>query len=199
MPEGGFIHHNPVRADQRHYELRYANTLSLLTKKYGETLDADSWEIDQTEYRKRNVMVGSFEDKHTATAGPHVYCHKRQTVLQLVNSIRLVMGYTADDRIIISGMSYDYLPKCAQQVSNTMLWTSSIVRVTICGGPEIGLSGDFNSSVTGDNRLRYLRFQNKTDEIEVSLCAEFTYFIHINLCTNQSISPLRVCMILLSL
>jgi hypothetical protein len=33
MPDGGFIHHNPIKAEQQLYEMRYANTLSLLSKK----------------------------------------------------------------------------------------------------------------------------------------------------------------------
>jgi hypothetical protein len=85
MPEGGFIHHSPVLAEQPNYELRYANTLSLLTEKYG-NFDA-CWEIDNSQYKKLNIMVTSAERMSVSAAGPQVYCHKRQTVLQLVDSI----------------------------------------------------------------------------------------------------------------
>ena len=92
MPEGGFVHHNPVLSEQPFYEIRYANTLSLLTKRYGDTLDVDSWPIDQSEYKKLNVMVAKAENRHVASAGPQLYCHKCQTVRQLIESIKLVMG-----------------------------------------------------------------------------------------------------------
>jgi hypothetical protein len=40
MPEGGFIHHNPLLEEQFNYEVRYANTLSLLLKHFNEAPEA---------------------------------------------------------------------------------------------------------------------------------------------------------------
>ena len=99
-----------------------------------------------------------------ATAGPQVYCHKRQTVLQLVEAIKLVLGYTATDRILITGMSIANLPKSTQQIGQTKLWRSATVRVTPFSSTEVSNSGD---RTTGDNRLRHLRFQDETVEIKV--------------------------------
>jgi hypothetical protein len=163
MPDGGFVHHNPVLAEQPHYEVRYANTLSLLTVQYG-NLDAASWGFDNSEYKKLNIMIVSAEDSGIAIAGPQVYCHKRQTVLQLVDSIKLVMGYAATNRIIITGINADYLPKSTQRVSLTEVWRSAIVRVTPFGGTGAD-SGNMTS--TGDNSVKHLRFQNDTAEVKV--------------------------------
>jgi hypothetical protein len=182
LPDGGFIHHNPVHAEQPNYGVRYANTLSLLTVKYG-NLDAASWEFDNSEYKKLNIMVVSAEDSNVATAGPQVYCHKRQTVLQLVESIKLVMGYTAADRILISCMNVDDLPKSTQRVSHTALWRSAIVRVTPFGAAVVD---NDNVIPRRDNRLRQLRFQTDTAEIKVRhlyLHVPFLYHIgYIHLC-----------------
>jgi hypothetical protein len=164
MPDGGFIHHNPVLAEQN-YELRYANTLSLLTKKYGEIPRGGCW--DQDGYKKLNTMVASVAAQRAEVAGPQVYCHRQQTVQQLVESIKLVQGYTPADRIIISGMDSDCLPKSTHEVINTELWRSGAVLVT-----RVDAVGD-GANTTGDNGLRYLRFQNETAEIEVrdSVCS----------------------------
>eukprot|EP00953_Heterococcus_sp_UTEX-ZZ885_P026503 14304-Heterococcus_DN1.PRE.2 len=169
MPDGGFIHHNPVHAEQPNYGVRYANTLSLLTVQYG-NLDAASWGFDNSEYKKLNIMVVS-ANSNTATAGPQVYCHKRHTVLQLVESIKLVMGYAATDRIIITGMTVDYLPKSTQRVSLTEVWSSAIVRVT-----PVAATGGVNGSMTstGDNSVKHLRFQDVTAEIKVDVSAHGT-------------------------
>jgi hypothetical protein len=163
MPDGGFIHHDPVHAEQPNYGVRYANALSLLTVKYGNP-DAASWSFDNSEYKKLNIMIVSAEDSNTATAGPQVYCHKRQTVLQLVESIKLVMGYAATDRIIITGVNVDYLPKSTQRVSLTEVWRSAIVRVTPFGGTGADIG---NMTSTADNSAKHLRFQNDTAEVKV--------------------------------
>jgi hypothetical protein len=170
MPDGGFIHHNPVLSEQPLYELRYANTLSLLTKQHSETLDADSWPIANSEYKKLNTIVARAEDRNIASGGPHLYCHKRQTIRQLIEFIKLVMGSTAAKYIIISGMSFDGAHKSTEQVSQTALWTSAVVRVTTFGssGNESILDAHDRDSITGDNRLRYLHFQDEDAEVEVS-------------------------------
>jgi hypothetical protein len=166
MPNGGFIHHNPVLSEQPNYEMRYANTLSLLTKKSGE-LDTASWPIDNHEYKKLNIMVVSAEDSKIATAGPQVYCHKRQTVLQLVESIKLVMGHTAAERLIITGMmNTEDVPKSTQQVRQTEMWRSSIIRVTRFASDANGKQSD-TSIIRSNDRLRFLRFRNDA-QIEVS-------------------------------
>jgi hypothetical protein len=163
MPDGGFIlHYSPV---QLWYEEGYANTLSLLTKQHGE-IDVDIWPADESQYKKLVIIVALVEDTDVAAAGLHVYCHKRHTVEQLVRSVKLVMGYTAADRIIITGMNTDDLPTSTQRVSLTALWRSSIVRVTI-----LRRAHDENgecANVTGDNRLSYLRFQDEDSEVQVS-------------------------------
>jgi hypothetical protein len=159
MPDGGFIHHDPIKADQPNYEMRYANTLSLLTKKYGETPRGGCW--DQDGYKKLNIMVASVADQRAAVAGDSVYCHWQQTVLQLVETVKLVQGFALVDRIIISGIDSDCLPKSTHEVINTELWRSAALRVT-----SIDAVGD-GGNITGDNGLRYLRFQNETNEIEV--------------------------------
>jgi hypothetical protein len=167
MPGGGFLHHNPVHADQPNYEMRYANTLSLLTKKHGDSLDADNWPIDSSEYKKLNIMVTRTDSRKVATAGPHVYCHKRLTVLQMVDSIKLVMGYAATDRVIISGMKMKHLPKSTQQVSKTVLWASTFVRVTPFTCAEAGAFGDRSIKTRGDIQLRYFRFDDETADVQV--------------------------------
>jgi hypothetical protein len=167
MPNGGFIHHNPVLSEQPFYEMRYANTLSLLTKKYGETLDADSWPIDNFEYKKINIMVTVNGNKKAVTAGPQVYCYKQQTVLQLVDTVKLVMCYTARDRIIISGMNIDYLPKSTQRVSQTVLWRSAAVRVSVFGSCA---SDNHITNTRGDTRVSHLCFEDETAAIEVNTC-----------------------------
>jgi hypothetical protein len=83
MPEDGLVQHYPVLSEQLNYAIRYANTLSLLTKLYGDSLDINSWPIGDSDY-KLNIMVTSVDDRHIATAGPYVYCHRRQSVAQLV-------------------------------------------------------------------------------------------------------------------
>eukprot|EP00953_Heterococcus_sp_UTEX-ZZ885_P026500 14303-Heterococcus_DN1.PRE.2 len=167
MPDGGFIHHNPVLCEQPNYEVRYANTLSLLTVKYGNP-DAASWGFDNSEYKKLNTMIVSAVNSSLATAGPQVYCRKRQTVLQLVKSIKLVMGYAATDRIIITGISVDYLPKSTQRVSLTEVWRSAIVRVTPFGGTGADIG---NMTSTGDNSVKHLRLQDDTAEVKVDVSA----------------------------
>jgi hypothetical protein len=172
MPDGGFIHHSPVLYEQPFYEARYANTLSLLTKRTGDNLDADSWPIDNSEYKKLNIIVSRAEDRNVASAGPHLYCYKRQTIRQLVASIKLVLGYTTDKRIIISGISVDDAPKSIQQVSQTTLWTSATVRVTTFGSTGSESADDDHddrNSITGDNRLKYLCFQDGDADLEVSI------------------------------
>jgi hypothetical protein len=167
MPDGGFIHHNPVLSEQPFYEMRYANTLSLLTKKYGETLDADSWPIDNFEYKKLNSMVTVDGNRKAVTAGPQVYCYKQQTVLQLTDTVKLVMGCTASDHIIISGMDIDYLPKSTQRVSQTALWRSAAVRVSVFRSCA---TDNHTTNAKVDNRVRHLRFEDETAEIEVNTC-----------------------------
>jgi hypothetical protein len=76
MPDGGFVHHNPVLDDQPHYEARYANTLSLLSLKYGEPLDAASWEIDNHAYKALQIVFNSVENREESITAPRVYCHK---------------------------------------------------------------------------------------------------------------------------
>jgi hypothetical protein len=163
MPDGGFIHHNPVLSEQAFYELRYANTLSLLTKRTGEILDADSWPIDKSEYKKLNTVVARAESRNVASAGPQLYCHKQQTIRQLIESIKLVMGSTIANCIIISGINFDDAHKSTEQVSQTALWTSAVVRVT-----TFGSSNNESVSITGDNRLSYLCFQDENADIIVS-------------------------------
>jgi hypothetical protein len=131
--------------------------------KYGNP-DAASWGFDNSEYKKLNIMVVSAEDSNIATAGPQVYCHKSQTVLQLVESIKLVTGYTAIDRIIISGMSVDRLPKSTQRVSLTEVWRSAMVRVITTGAIEVET---VHMPTRGDDSLKYLRLQNDTAEVKV--------------------------------
>jgi hypothetical protein len=167
MPGGGFILHNAVHADQPNYEARHANTLSLILQQYG-VIDSDSWPTESSEYKKLNLVVTRADDSNASAAGPQVYCHKKQTVSHLIETIRLVLGYTADDRVIVSSsMDMNDAPKYTQQVSKTTLWTSAIVRVTTFSAS--GSDNDVNcKSITGDNRLRYLQFQDKDAECEVS-------------------------------
>jgi hypothetical protein len=109
-------------------------------------------------------MVAGVADQHAAVAGHSVYCHWQQTVLQLVETVKLVQGFAPADRIIISGiMDSDCLPKSTHEVSNKELWRSAAVRVT-----RVDAAGD-GDNITGDNGLRYLRFQNETNEIEARL------------------------------
>jgi hypothetical protein len=182
MPHGGFIHHNPVLSEQPFYEQRYANTLSLLLKQYG-NINTDSWPIDHNEYKKLNIMVVNANNSNVATAGPQVYCHKRQTVLQLADMVALIMSYTAADRIIISDVSLADKPKSTQQVGKTRLWRSATVRGTIyrAAATDEDDSHTISSTVSGDNRLRYLRFQDEAAEIKVSVCVYISAIVRITM------------------
>jgi hypothetical protein len=116
MPEGIFLHYHPVDESPYH-EQCYASTLSYLLERYGK-LDTDCWPIDSAEYKKLNIMVTSDEHLHAATAGPQIYCHKKQYISQLAYMIRVFMDYTPEYHFIITGMSFDRLHRSTQQSSS---------------------------------------------------------------------------------
>jgi hypothetical protein len=166
MPDGGCIHHNPwLMKKSLTTQTAYASTLSLLLGLYGK-LDTDSWPIDESEYRKLNVMVTSAEHVSRAIAGPQIYCYKKQDVLALVRLVQLVMGYTPDYRFIITGMSFDYLPRSTQQVRQTDIWRSATVRVTSIGDAASIRQSD-SSVISSIDCPKYLRFCSGFGEIEV--------------------------------
>jgi hypothetical protein len=151
-------------------------------KQYG-NINTDSWPIDNNEYKKLNIMVVNANDSNVATAGPQVYRHKRQTVLQLADMVALIMSYTAADRIIISGLSLADKPKSTQQVGKTKLWRSATVLVTIYEAAATDEDDDHtnSSTVSGDNRLRYLRVQDEAAEITVSVCVHISAVVRITM------------------
>lgn len=91
-------------------------------------------------------------------------------MLQLVESIKLVMGYTAADRIIISGMSDEHLAKSTQRVSQTVMWRSAIVRVTRLESDKLSNRNSNRHSAGGNNRqIRHLLFQDDSAKVKVSI------------------------------
>jgi hypothetical protein len=140
--------------------------LSLLTLKYGEPLDAASWEIDNNDYKALQVVLNSVDNKDESIAGPRVYCHKEQTVLQLIDTVKLVLGYTATDRIILSGVDLDCVPKSQHRVGSTVFWRSNTVHVTT----NVDAQTD-DMKVTGDNKLRHLLFNDDTADQKVYILA----------------------------
>jgi hypothetical protein len=168
MPDGELIRYNPALIEQSRYtQEAYATTLSLLLERYGK-IDSDCWHIDASQYKKLNIVVTSAEHMSVATAGLQVYCHKKQDVLALVYLIELVMGYTSKDHIIITGLSFDRLPRSLQRVSQTDMWRSATVRVTKLGGYTSVEQQSDSGTISSHNRLRFLRFCCEIAEIEVS-------------------------------
>jgi hypothetical protein len=92
LPDGGFIHHNPVHSEQPQYEARYASTVSLLMQQSGDQLDKDSWGLDQSEYKTLTTLVRT---ENTQKLGPSVVCHRRQSVMQLIDCLKLLLNSSA--------------------------------------------------------------------------------------------------------
>jgi hypothetical protein len=79
------------------------------------------------------------------------------------------MRYTAADRIIIRGVDIDDMLISTQQVSQTEMWRSATVRVTIFGGDATVKQSD-TSIISSNNRLKFLRFRTADAQIQVSTC-----------------------------
>jgi hypothetical protein len=111
-------------------------------------------------------MVTSAEHVSRATAGPQVYCYRKQYISTLAHTIHLIMGYTPDYRFIITDMNFDYLPRSSQQVRQTDIWRSATVRVTAIG--DAANVRQSNSSVINSiDPLTYLRFRCAGAQVQV--------------------------------
>jgi hypothetical protein len=131
LPDDGFIHHNPVHSEQPNYEVRYATTVSLLGKRSRDELDKDSWELDRREYKTLNTIIQR-DGTQKQKAGPSVVCHRKQSVMQLIDCLKLLLSCK---RIIVRGLDSS-VPKAQQTVSQTALWQLGRVVVSVFDAPE---------------------------------------------------------------
>jgi hypothetical protein len=103
------------------------------------------------------------------------------------------MGYANADRIIITGMNTDDVPKSTQLVRQTEMWRSSIIRVTKFASDASGKQTD-TSIIKSNDRLRFLRFRNRDAQIEVStvtICLQ-TVSLHCSSNSSSTKAYLRV-------
>eukprot|EP00953_Heterococcus_sp_UTEX-ZZ885_P019969 11157-Heterococcus_DN1.PRE.1 len=129
LPGGGFIHHNPLLEEQPNYEVRYANTLSLLLKHFNETPNSRSWPINTDDYKKLQVVICSANGLEAAgVTGPSVYCYKKQTVGQLIECLQL-LGVSLCT--VVHGINRTDVPMSKQTVSCTAMWKEGIVWATV--------------------------------------------------------------------
>eukprot|EP00953_Heterococcus_sp_UTEX-ZZ885_P038800 19905-Heterococcus_DN1.PRE.1 len=125
LPDGSFVHHNPVHNEQPNYEARYATTVSLLRKQSRYPLDKDSWGLDQSEYKTLNTLVRT---EGTQKIGPPVVCHRKQSIMQLIDCLKLLLNCK---RIIVTGLDVSSAPHSRQTVSQTSLWQQGTIVVTV--------------------------------------------------------------------
>jgi hypothetical protein len=125
LPDGGFVHHNPVHNEQPNYEARCATTVSLLRKQSRCPLDEDSWGLDQSEYKTLNTLVRT---DGTQKIGPPVVCHRKQSIMQLIDCLKLLLNCK---RIIVTGLDVSSAPHSRQTVSQTSLWQQGTIVVTV--------------------------------------------------------------------
>jgi hypothetical protein len=132
MPEGGFVHHNPLLEEQPYYNVRYANTLSLLLKHFKEPPNSKSWPMLADEYKKLEVVTCNAGGREAVcVAGPSVYCYKKQTVGQLIECLQLLLLGVSPHTAIVHGLHRDDVPMSEQTVSHTAMWKEGTVWVTV--------------------------------------------------------------------
>eukprot|EP00953_Heterococcus_sp_UTEX-ZZ885_P038798 19904-Heterococcus_DN1.PRE.1 len=147
-PDGGFIHHNPVHSEQPNYEARYATTVSLLGKRSRDELDEDSWELEQGEYKSFNTII---QRDGTQKAGPSVVCHRKQSVMQLIDCLKLLLSCK---RIIVRGLDEQNQPSPASLVadggSNDVTIIDNLETINFC---TQGGGCSYNNNLIGFDEL----------------------------------------------
>jgi hypothetical protein len=180
---GGFIHHNPVHSEQPNYEARYATTVSLLGKRSRDELDEDSWELEQGEYKSFNTII---QRDGTQKAGPSVVCHRKQSVMQLIDCLKLLLSCK---RIIVRGLDVSSVPKAQQTVSQTALWQLGRVVVSVFDAPEQEQNQPSPASLVADGGSNDVTIIDNLETI--NFCTQVQQLqAHLYICIA---SPLSTC------